>query len=125
MSPSRSSLWFDTPRSQLIPRGLIRSVLLSTDYVPESVVAELQDVWGCSVYQHYGMTEMGYGGEIDCDAHDGYHLREADLLVEIIDPATARGAGPSARDQRGCCHGDFGHRSDTVEPRDLDFDRCR
>jgi phenylacetate-CoA ligase len=78
------------PRSGQIPRGLIHSVLLSADYVPESVVTELKDAWGCRVYQHYGMTEMGYGGGIECDAHDGYHLREADLLVEIIDPATGR-----------------------------------
>ena len=78
------------PRSKRIPPGLIRSVLLSTDYVPEPIVADIQRTWGCSVYQHYGMTEMGYGGGIECDAHHGYHLREADLLVEIVDPATGR-----------------------------------
>ena len=78
------------PESARIPRGFIRSVLLSTDYVPESIVAEIQRTWGCRVYQHYGMTEMGYGGGVECDAQDGYHLREADLLVEIVDPATGR-----------------------------------
>jgi phenylacetate-coenzyme A ligase PaaK-like adenylate-forming protein len=78
------------PKCGSIPRGLIRSVLLSTDYVPESVVADIERTWGCRVFQHYGMTEMGYGGGVECDAHDGYHLREADLLVEIIDPATGR-----------------------------------
>jgi phenylacetate-coenzyme A ligase PaaK-like adenylate-forming protein len=78
------------PNSARIPRGFIRSALLSADYVPESIVAEIQRAWGCRVYQHYGMTEMGYGGGVECDAHDGYHLREADLLVEIVDPATGR-----------------------------------
>ena len=34
------------------------------------------------------MTEMGYGGGVECDVHDGYHLREADLFVEIVDPVT-------------------------------------
>jgi phenylacetate-coenzyme A ligase PaaK-like adenylate-forming protein len=62
--------------------------LLSTDYVPNSIVAELEQVFGCAVFQHYGMTEMGYGGGVECDAHDGYHLREADLFVEVIDPIT-------------------------------------
>lgn len=71
------------------PAGL-QSVLLSTDYVPEAIVAAIQQAWGCSVFQHYGMTEMGYGGGVECDAHDGYHLRDADLLVEIVDPATGR-----------------------------------
>ena len=78
------------PKSARIPPGSIHSVLLSTDYVPESIVAEIQRAWGCRVYQHYGMTEMGYGGGVECDAQDGYHLREADLLVEIVDPATGR-----------------------------------
>ncbi|MFZ0611021.1 MAG: DVU_1553 family AMP-dependent CoA ligase [Desulfobacterales bacterium] len=73
-----------------IPRGTIRSVLLSTDYVPAALAEEIERTWGCRVYQHYGMTEMGYGGGVECDARDGYHLRETDLLVEIIDPATGQ-----------------------------------
>jgi phenylacetate-coenzyme A ligase PaaK-like adenylate-forming protein len=31
---------------------------------------------------------MGYGGALACGAHDGYHLREADLVLEIVDPVT-------------------------------------
>ena len=65
-----------------------RNVLLSTDYVPEAVVRELRHSWGCQVFTHYGMTEMGYGGGVECHAHFGYHLREADLFLEVIDPAT-------------------------------------
>jgi phenylacetate-coenzyme A ligase PaaK-like adenylate-forming protein len=78
------------PQSARIPAGLIRSVLLSTDYVPTSVVEDIQQSWGCDVYRHYGMTEMGYGGGVECDAHEGYHLREADLFVEIVDPLSGR-----------------------------------
>ena len=36
------------------------------------------------------MTETGSGGGGECDADDGYHLREADLFVEIVHPATGR-----------------------------------
>jgi phenylacetate-CoA ligase len=78
------------PQSTRIPEGFIRSVLLSTDYVPASVVEDIQRSWGCNVYQHYGMTEMGYGGGVECDAHAGYHLREADLFMEIVDPLSGR-----------------------------------
>lgn len=63
-----------------------QNVLLSTDYVPKVIVRELQRIWNCEVYSHYGMTEMGLGGGIECGAHSGYHLREADLYFEIIDP---------------------------------------
>ena len=32
------------------------------------------------------MTEMGLGGGVQCSARQGYHLREADLYFEIVDP---------------------------------------
>lgn len=66
--------------------GQIQSVLLSTDYVPDAIVSRLTRIWGCRVFKHYGMTEMGMGGGVECLAQRGYHVREADLLVEIIDP---------------------------------------
>lgn len=69
-------------------RPHVRSVLLSTDHVPRAVVADIEQAWDCRVYNHYGATEMGLGGGVDCAAHAGLHLREADLLFEIVDPAT-------------------------------------
>ncbi|HZK52883.1 MAG TPA: AMP-binding protein [Desulfosporosinus sp.] len=66
----------------------LKSVLLSTDYVPKAIVQELETIWGCKVFNHYGMTEMGLGGGIECEGFCGYHLREADLYVEIIDPSS-------------------------------------
>jgi phenylacetate-coenzyme A ligase PaaK-like adenylate-forming protein len=73
-----------------LPRGMIKSVLLSTDYVPSAIADELARTWDCLVIKHYGMTEMGLGGAVECRARDGYHLREADLLFEIIDPITGQ-----------------------------------
>jgi len=66
----------------------IRKVLLSTDYVPETMIRELNRLYGCKVFTHYGMTEMGYGGGVECEALNGYHMREADLYFEIVDPGT-------------------------------------
>jgi len=74
----------------LIPPGRIKSVLLSADYVPQAIVREIESAWGCPVFNHYGMTEMGLGGVVDCEARSGGHIREADLYIEIIDPATGR-----------------------------------
>ncbi len=65
-----------------------RTALLSTDYVPAAIVTELERIWGCQVFNHYGATEMGLGGGVECEAREGYHLREADLYVEIIHPET-------------------------------------
>jgi phenylacetate-coenzyme A ligase PaaK-like adenylate-forming protein len=78
------------PDATAIPTGRIKSVLLSADYVPTAIVREIERVWGCPVFNHYGMTEMGLGGAVDCRARCGCHIREADLYFEIIDPDTAR-----------------------------------
>ncbi len=68
----------------------LRSALLTTDHVSRAIVAAVEAAWACTVYNHYGMTEMGLGGGVDCAARRGYHLREADLYVEIVDPHTGR-----------------------------------
>ncbi|NLX86729.1 MAG: AMP-binding protein [Clostridiales bacterium] len=71
-----------------------KSVLLSADYVPESIIKGIEDRWKCRVYTHYGMTETGFGGGVQCSAGLGYHLRDADLLFEIVDPQSGRQAAP-------------------------------
>ncbi len=68
----------------------IKKVLLSTDYVPDVLVEALNDNGECHVFNHYGMTEMGYGGGVECECLNGYHLRENDLYFEIIDPITGQ-----------------------------------
>lgn len=72
--------------------NFIKKVLLSTDYVPDVLVQELESRFHCAVFNHYGMTEMGYGGGVECQALSGYHLREGDLYFEIIDPVTGEPA---------------------------------
>jgi len=71
-------------------RLAVRCVLLTTDSVPASLARAVEHAWGCTVFNHYGMTEMGLGGGVECQARRGYHLREADLLFEVVDPATGR-----------------------------------
>jgi len=75
---------------EMIPQGWVSSVLLSTDYVPTAIEEELERMWGCRVFSHYGLTETGLGGGVECQAEDGYHLREADLYTEIVDPGTGQ-----------------------------------
>lgn len=84
----------DTTRK--IPRGQMKSVLLSADacmrtgHIPVAIVEELERAWGCPVFKHYATTEMGFGAALECEARAGYHLREADLYFEIADPDTGR-----------------------------------
>jgi phenylacetate-coenzyme A ligase PaaK-like adenylate-forming protein len=64
-------------------KEFIRSVNLSADVVPDSIVERLERLWGCSVHRHYGSTEMCIFGGVECSAHEGYHLRPCDILYEI------------------------------------------
>ncbi len=72
----------------ILSQGQIKKVLSSTDILPVSIRSNLNCWWGCEVFDHYGMTETGLGGGVECEAHQGYHLREADLYYEVIDPRT-------------------------------------
>ena len=42
------------------------------------------------MFTHYGMTETGFGGGVECDALDGYHLREGDIFFEVVDHETGQ-----------------------------------
>lgn len=66
----------------------VKRVLLSTDYAARSLVTRIEAVFTCEVYDHLGMTEMGLGGAVDCEAHQGMHIRENDLYIEVIHPVT-------------------------------------
>ncbi len=77
-----------SPTGAAIGKGSLESVLLSADYVPRALAETLNEVWGCRVFTHYAMTEMGHGGGIECEALDGYHLREADLYFEVVNHET-------------------------------------
>lgn len=72
----------------ILSTGQIRSVLNSTDYLADTIISNLQKIWGCEVFDHYGLTETGLGGGVECLAHQGLHMREADLLFEVIHPKT-------------------------------------
>ena len=63
----------------------LKSILLSGDVADDNLVAELEGNFsGCRVFRHYGLTETGLGGAVECGERDWPHLRD-DLWVEIVD----------------------------------------
>jgi hypothetical protein len=72
----------------------IEAVLLSADYAAESLKARIAKNFRCKVLNHYGSTEMGYGGALECGHFGGLHVRAPDLCFEIIDPKSGRAAAP-------------------------------
>jgi len=85
----------ESAKAQNRQAGFLRHAVLTADYVSPAVTSRISDIFGCQVWDHYGMTETGFGGGIDCPAHGGYHLRETDLFFEIIDPDTGAPAPPA------------------------------
>lgn len=71
-------------------KTMLRTVLLTADYVSKEDRGIIEKAWGCKIFEHYGMTEMGLGGAVSCWALDGYHYREADLFFEIICPESGK-----------------------------------
>ena len=67
--------------------GRVTKVLLSGEPVADELRQDARRA-GVEVFDHYGLTETCFGGGVECRAHHGYHLREADLFVEIVDPLT-------------------------------------
>lgn len=65
----------------------ITQAILSSDYLADSVRQGLAEL-GCEGFNHYGMTEFGFGGAVECSCHQGMHIRANDLWVEIIDAST-------------------------------------
>ncbi len=74
--------------AESFPALPIRAVLLSADFVSPACRAAIKSAWNAEVFEHYGMTEMGLGCAMSCEHQRGYHIRENDIFIEIIDPAT-------------------------------------
>lgn len=70
------------------------SAFITADYIADSLVQSIADIWHCEVLSHYGVSECGLGVGVECPAYDGYHMRYNDLLFEIIDPLTGETLPP-------------------------------
>ena len=64
--------------------SLVRA-LVSADACPETVREEIEKRLGSKLYPHYGSRETGLGGAVTCPAFSGMHLRENDVIAEIVD----------------------------------------
>lgn len=75
-------------------KGALKNVLLSADNVTKTMSNIISHALGCKVFEHYGMTETGFGGAVFCDSIDGYHLRDADMFFEVVDIKTGAPCAP-------------------------------
>ncbi len=76
--------------AEAIGPGPVQSMLLCSDYAAPALRRRIEAACDCRTFLHYGATETGLGGAVECAVHNGCHLRESDLLVEIIYPHSGR-----------------------------------
>ncbi|MBR6952143.1 MAG: AMP-binding protein [Oscillospiraceae bacterium] len=62
----------------------LRRALVSSDVCPSTVRAACEEALGTRIFTHYGLRESGLGGAMECQAHEGMHVRENDLIFEIV-----------------------------------------
>lgn len=70
---------------RLCPNSSLKRALISADACPETVVEQIERRLETRLYPHYGSRELGLGGAVTCPAFEGMHLRENDIIPEIID----------------------------------------
>jgi phenylacetate-CoA ligase len=70
------------------PRGLsLRFAVGGAEPYSEEVRGRLQEAWGISFYNCYGLSEMcGPGVAFECPMQQGLHLWEDAYLGEVVDP---------------------------------------
>lgn len=68
----------------------VKTLVLSRgcDFFPfsESIRKELEESWGCKVFDHYGVTEASFTLALECLEQNGLHINEYHVYVEVIDP---------------------------------------
>lgn len=76
----------------------VKAFILSRgcEYYPfnENIRGEIQSVWNCKAYDHYGTTETGFAFSIECPQQNGLHINEADFFAEIVDPVSGEPLRP-------------------------------
>lgn len=72
--------------AEAVGRVGISTMLLCSDYAAPALRRRIEAASGAITFLHYGSTESGLGGGVECSLHCGCHLRESELLVEIVDP---------------------------------------
>jgi len=84
----------DDPAVVTAARNCLRSMVFASEYLPREWKGALTAGFGCPVFDYYSATEMGYGGGMECEADNGYHLREADHYFEVVDISSDRPLPP-------------------------------
>lgn len=70
---------------------MVKKAYLGAEPYSEGVRKKIEDQWGLSAYNSYGLSEMnGPGVAFECEERKGMHVWEDFYIAEIIDPDTGQ-----------------------------------
>ena len=88
MLESRPTVLFELAQTiQSVPRHLrpvVRYIYTYGESCLPNVRKHIEAAFGGTVFDMYGLAEVGVVG-VECETHDGFHLNEESVLVEIVD----------------------------------------
>ncbi len=89
-APHQLAALLEASRDETFRRlaSCVNGIQSSGDILDAAVRDGLEQALDGGVLDHYGMTETCFGGGVQCMAKNGYHLRELDLFLEILDPVS-------------------------------------
>jgi len=64
----------------------VRTVLLGSEPLPESIRKRLEEIWDADVFNVYGINEVGISIAGECEEKNGMHITGTDFYVEVINP---------------------------------------
>lgn len=81
-----------------LKRSSVRTIIVAGEpggSVP-SVRRQVESLWGATLYDHVGMTEMGAYG-YSCSEQNGIHVNESQFIAEVLNPETLEPVGVGER----------------------------
>jgi phenylacetate-CoA ligase len=60
-----------------------RSIITSAEMLFPHYRSEIEDAFGCKVFDYYGSREIG-ALAAECEEHDGFHINAENLLLEFV-----------------------------------------
>lgn len=76
-----------------LPGLQLKKIWLMAEGCSPALRERVERIWGATVNLSYGSLECDTLGT-QCDAHNGYHINQGHLLLEIVDPSTGKVLGP-------------------------------
>ena len=71
----------------------LRKGIFTAEPLPDSLRRELEEGFGLEAFNIYGIAEVGLVSQ-ECEKHNGLHIHDEDLIVEVLDPYTLEPVEP-------------------------------